>query len=93
VKPGGTVTIVHRADALLRLLEHCSGRFGAMTVYPLFPREGAPASRIIVQGRKGSRAPLRLLPGMTLHGAVRDFTPPAQAILRDGASLEVPPSK
>ncbi len=93
VKPGGTMTIVHRADALARLLKHCSGRFGALTVYPLFPREGAPASRIILQGRKGSRAPLRLLPGMTLHRSGRDFTPPAQAILRDGARLEVPPSK
>ncbi|MGF1621538.1 MAG: tRNA1(Val) (adenine(37)-N6)-methyltransferase [Rhodomicrobiaceae bacterium] len=93
VKPGGTMTIVHRADALPRLLEHCSGRFGALTVYPLFPREGAPASRIILQGRKGSRAPVRLLPGMTLHMAGRDFTSSAQAILRDGVSLEVTPSK
>jgi tRNA1(Val) A37 N6-methylase TrmN6 len=93
VKPGGTMTIVHRADALPRLLEHCGGRFGALAVYPLFPREGAPASRIILQGRKGSRAPLRLLPGMKLHQSGRDFTPSAQAILRDGASLEVLPAK
>lgn len=93
VKPGGSMTIVHRADALPRLLEYCGGRFGALTVYPLFPREGAAASRIIFQGRKGSRAPLRLLPGMTLHQSGHDFTSPAQAILRDGASLELPAPK
>ena len=89
VKPGGSVTIVHRADALPQLLEHCSRRFGDLSVYPLFPRQGSPASRIIIQGRKGSRAPLRLLSGLTLHQAGRDFTPEAQAILRDGATLDV----
>jgi tRNA1(Val) A37 N6-methylase TrmN6 len=89
VRPGGTATIVHRADALPELLKHCAGRFGALTVYPLFPRQGEAASRILLQGVKGSRAPLRLLPGMVLHEDGRAFTRPAQAILRHGASLDL----
>lgn len=89
VKPGGSATIVHRADALPQLLKFCDGRFGALIVYPLFPRAGMPASRIILQGRKGSRAPLQIMPGTILHTPGQDFTADAQAILRNGAGLDV----
>jgi tRNA1(Val) A37 N6-methylase TrmN6 len=89
VRPGGTATIVHRADALPELLKHCAGRFGGLAIYPLFPRQGEPASRILIQGIKGSRAPIRLLPGMVLHEGGRAFTAEAQAILRHGAGLDV----
>ena len=89
VRPGGTATIVHRADALPDLLKHCAGRFGGLTVFPLFPREGETASRVLVQGIKGSRAALRLLPGMILHDEGHTFTSEAQAILRHGAGLDV----
>ncbi|NJM35970.1 MAG: methyltransferase domain-containing protein, partial [Rhodomicrobium sp.] len=49
VKPGGTMTMIHRADALGPILRYCEGRFGALSVYPLFPRHGEPASRVVVQ--------------------------------------------
>lgn len=88
-RPGGTATVIHRADALPRLLDAFERRFGGLTVYPLFPRAGEPASRIIVHGRKGSRAPLRLAQGMVLHDQGRAFLPQAQAILQDGAGLDV----
>lgn len=93
VKPRGTVTIVHRADALARLLGILQGRFGGLVVYPLFPRENAPASRILIQGRKGSRAPLRLMRGMVLHGAGNGFTAEAEPILRSGSGLELAPAE
>jgi tRNA1(Val) A37 N6-methylase TrmN6 len=93
VKPRGTVTIVHRADALPRLLDFLQGRIGGLAVYPLFPRDGAPASRILVQGRKGSRAPLRLMRGMILHGAGNGFTADVEPILRNGSGLELAPGE
>jgi tRNA1(Val) A37 N6-methylase TrmN6 len=89
VVPGGAVTVIHKVDALSRLLAVFDGRFGALQILPLQPREGAPAHRIIVQGRKGSRAPLTLLAGFVLHGEDGAFTPQAQAILRDGAALRL----
>lgn len=88
-KPKGTLTIVHRADALAKLLTHLESRFGGLTIFPLFPREGEPASRILIQGRKGSRAPLRIARGMVLHGSGNMFTPAANAILREGAELDL----
>jgi tRNA1(Val) A37 N6-methylase TrmN6 len=40
-----------------------------------------------MQGTKGSRAPLRLLPGLVLHDATQGFRPEVEAILRHGAAL------
>jgi tRNA1(Val) A37 N6-methylase TrmN6 len=53
-------------------------------VAPLYAREGTAASRVIVQGIKGSKAPMQLLPGLVLHDSTNSFTPEAEAILRDG---------
>lgn len=89
LKPRGTVTLVHRAETLGHLLVALENRFGDLRVAPLFPRRGAPASRVLVQGVKGSRAPLQLLPGMVLHGEGNGFTPEAEAVLRDGAPFRL----
>ena len=80
----GTVTIVHRADSLGKLLQVMEERFGDIRIAPLYAREGTAASRIIVQGVKGSKAPMQLLPGLVLHDQSSQFTPEAEAILRDG---------
>lgn len=87
--PGGGMTIIHKAEALARLLAALEGRFGALKVLPLYPREGVAAHRVIVQGVKGSRGPLTLLPGFVLHAADGQFTPAAQDILRGGAALSM----
>ena len=85
--PGGEATMIHKADALARVLAVFEARFGALKILPLHPRQGAPAHRVLVQGVKGSRSPLQLLPGFVLHGEGNAFTPAAQEILRAGAAL------
>ena len=80
--PRATLTLIHRAEALAELLGLLEGRFGGVAVYPLFPREGEPAKRILVQGIKGSRAPVELLPGMVLHKPNGDYTESADEVLR-----------
>jgi tRNA1(Val) A37 N6-methylase TrmN6 len=88
LKSGGTATVIFRADGLDLVLSAAEGRFGGLDVLPVHPRAGDPALRVLVRGVKGSRAPLRLLPGIVLH---RDrgnaFRPEVEAILRDGADL------
>jgi tRNA1(Val) A37 N6-methylase TrmN6 len=63
-------------------------------VLPVAPRQGATATRVLLSGIKGSRAPLRLLPPLALHlGKDKGYAPAAEAILRDGAGLgDVHPS-
>lgn len=86
-RPGGTATVIHRADALHALLSAFDGRFGGATVLPIHPREGEPASRVMVHAIKGSRAALQLQPGLVLHNADHSFRPDVEAILRHGAAL------
>lgn len=85
--PRGSVTIVHRADSLPQLLGSMQNRFGDIRIAPLYPRHGAAASRILVQGIKGSKAPLQILQGLVLHGEGNGFTPDADAVLRNGAAF------
>jgi tRNA1(Val) A37 N6-methylase TrmN6 len=87
--PGGTGTIIHKAEALGLVLSAFAGRFGGLRILPIYPRVGQPAIRIIVQGTKGSRAPLTILSGFILHGEGNAFTPEAEAILRGGAALDM----
>ena len=89
VRPGGSATIVHKAEALDAILAAMTGRFGGVAVLPLHPRSGAPASRILVQGIKGSRAPLSILAGIMLHGDGNAFTPAAAGVLRDGVGVQM----
>lgn len=80
----GTVTLIHRAESLGKILAAMEERFGDIRVAPLYAREGTAASRVIVQGVKGSKAPMQLLPGLILHGEGNAFTPDADAVLREG---------
>lgn len=81
----GTLTMVHRADRLDAILAALPSEFGEITLFPLWPRAGEAARRIIVRARKGMKTPLRLTAGMTLHEADGRFTPEADAVLRGGA--------
>ena len=86
-RPGGGAAVIHKAEALPELLEAFAGRFGALVVLPVHPRSGAPATRVILCGTKGSRAPLQLRAGLILHDADGRFLPQLEAILRQGAAL------
>jgi tRNA1(Val) A37 N6-methylase TrmN6 len=89
--PTGTVTLIHRADRLDALLEAIAGRLGGVVVFPLWPGgEGRKAAkRVIVSGRKGSRAPLSLVPGLVLHHSGGAFTDEAEAVLRHAGALQL----
>ena len=82
LRPKGTVCLIHRADQLARCLKVLSGGFGGIEVTPVHPRADKPASRILIVGRKGSRAPLGLLPPIVLHEADGGFTAQAEALHR-----------
>lgn len=87
--PGGEVIFIYPAPGLPTLLASFAARFGALSVLPLLPRDGEPASRVLIRGIKGSRAPLQLLASRALHGADgRDFLPAFDAIFRGHARLD-----
>ena len=88
LKIRGDLTIVFRADGLAELLVAIGRRFGAVDLMPIHPRPGVPAHRILLRALKGSRAPLRILPPLALHGDEGNkFSPQMEAILREGRGL------
>lgn len=82
---GGYFTAILRADRLNEALAALPEK--GVAAFPLFPRAGEAPKRVIVQARKGSRAPFALLPGLVLHQADGGWTPEADAILRRGTAL------
>ncbi len=87
----GMLTFIHRADRLGDLLAALAGRAGGIVVFPLWPGEGKPAKRILLQAKKGSAAPLTLASGLVLHRADGRNSDAAEAILRHGAALPLVP--
>ncbi|GAB3125356.1 tRNA1(Val) (adenine(37)-N6)-methyltransferase [Novispirillum itersonii] len=87
--PQGQVAVVHRADRTGDILAALSaeGKVGALTVIPLWPKPGVAAKRVLITGRKGSRAPLTLHPGVVLHHPDGSFTAEAEQILRGGGGV------
>jgi tRNA1(Val) A37 N6-methylase TrmN6 len=81
----GFFTAILRADRLNEALAALPEK--GVSVFPLWPREGAVPKRVIVQTRKGSRAPFGLLPGLVLHHQDGSWTPGAEAVLRRGSAL------
>ncbi len=90
-RPGGTCLVIHRADRLAALLEAVSRRFGAIVVMPLYPRSGQSASRVIISAIKGNRSPLRIAPGIILHGPGNEFTAEVKMLLSGPKALDVRP--
>jgi tRNA1(Val) A37 N6-methylase TrmN6 len=87
-RAGGLAIFVYPADALGTLLPAFEARFGAISVLPLAPRPAAPASRLLIRGIKGSRAPLTLMATRALHPAeTNGFAPEFDAILRGKSAL------
>lgn len=88
LRPGGTLTLIHRAAALGGMLAALDGRFGAVEVLPVQPRVTAPAHRILMRAIKASRAPMSLLAPLIVHEAEgQQYHAEVQAVLRQGAAL------
>lgn len=81
---GGRISVIWPADRLSALLVAMEGRFGGLGLYPLFPAADRPAIRVLASGIKGSRGPLRLMPGLVLHDEGGRFSPAAERAMRAG---------
>jgi tRNA1(Val) A37 N6-methylase TrmN6 len=82
---GGFFTAILRADRLNQALAALPEK--GVAVFPLWPKAGEAAKRVIVQVRKGSNVPFVLLPGLVLHQVNGAWTPEADDVLRRGNAL------
>ncbi len=88
LKPKGTLALIHKAERLDDIITILQGRLGKIAIYPLYPMQGKPASRIIITAVKNSRTRVSLMPGLVLHQADGTPTREAEQILRLGHTLE-----
>lgn len=94
LRPGGLLTMVHKAEALPDILAAMAGRFGGICVKPMLPRADRAAHRVLVKGTKGSRSPFQLCAPLILHGVddqgqTAGVRADVEAVLRRGAGLPV----
>lgn len=91
--PRGWLTLICGADGLPDVLAAMGDKLGSAAVLPLAPRMGKPALRIILRARKTGKGAFRLLAPFVIHagdahdGDRESYTPAANSVLRDGASL------
>ena len=83
--PGGHLTTILKADRLGEAVAVLPQ--AGLRVFPLWPKRGEPAVRALLQIRKASRAPFRLLPGLILHEDDGTYTEQADRILRGHGAL------
>jgi tRNA1(Val) A37 N6-methylase TrmN6 len=85
--PGGTLSMVWRADGLDQVLAKLAAGFGGIRVMPVHAKPQTPAIRVLLRAVKGSRAPLAMLPGLVLSTAEGKPTEAAEAVLRHARPL------
>lgn len=88
-KPKGRLTLIHRADRLDELLAELRRHAGEIVVYPLWPKSGHPAKRVLVSARAGVATPLRMAPGLVLHETSGAYTEATRDVLENGAPLVI----
>ncbi|PID36472.1 MAG: methyltransferase [Rhodobacterales bacterium] len=94
-RPRGWITLIQRAERVQEVLQAFDGRVGSVVVKPITGRAGRDASLALVAARKGGRGAFRLAAPLVLHdggahpGDHEHYTPFANAIFRDGASLSI----
>jgi tRNA1(Val) A37 N6-methylase TrmN6 len=81
VKPGGSVTFIHRADRAGEVASRFAGVGLTTIVFPL------GSKRVLVQGNQTGQGSVTYMSGPDLHLADGRFSAEADAILRDGTAL------
>lgn len=95
LRPGGHLSAIQNAARLPDLMAALDDRLGSVVIRPISPRDGRDATLVIVQARKGGRAPARLAAPLVLHQGAdhpgdRDhYRPEVRAILREAARLDL----
>ncbi|MGR3494196.1 tRNA1(Val) (adenine(37)-N6)-methyltransferase [Citreimonas sp.] len=97
LRPGGTCTIVLRAERLPDALAALTARLGSVEALPLLPRARTAPRLVLLRARKGGRAAFRLHAGLILHEGDShdrdgdDYAPAVAAVLRNGEALKFSP--
>jgi tRNA1(Val) A37 N6-methylase TrmN6 len=89
LKAKGALVLIWRADAVEDVIESLQPAFGAIAVLPVHPREDAAPIRVLVRAEKGGGILRKRYPPLVLNDEAGRPTPAAEAIMRDGKTLQI----
>ena len=87
LKHKGSLTIIHRADMLDKILLAAGTRFGGVEIWPIHSKADKPAIRVIVKFLKNRNSPLIMHPAVILFDENGQESPISKRILRGGEGL------
>lgn len=87
LKPKGYASFVFTAARFDDLMACLYGRFGEITFFPLWPKQGREAKRVIIRARKNVKCNARILPGMVVHDEAGEYTSEAKNILLNAGGI------
>ena len=87
LKPGAMMAMIHRCCSIGQIIAATQGRFGALTIMPIYSYADQPAKLLLVRAIKGSKAPTIFAPPIFVHNEDGSFTTKANAVLAGDAFL------
>lgn len=84
----GSLTLVQKADTMATIIQAMGEQFGSIEIYPLIPKVGQAAHRVVIRAVKGSKSGSVLHPPLVMHTQDDKYTPQAAAVLIDGQGLK-----
>lgn len=89
LKSNGLLSMIHRPARLTEIVQAFEGKFGDVTIFPLWEMNNETTMRVIIQARKDSNGPDRLCYGMHTNDKEGLLTGNAYRILHLGKSLKI----
>ena len=88
VRAKGTLTIIHRTEAVPEILSVLNGRMGNITLIPLWPKNNVEPKRVIIRAKMNSKTPFQLHTGFILHNDDNTRTELMEEVMRNGKELK-----
>ena len=89
----GEIILIHQAERLGDIIKSIDGKLGDIKILPIVSFNGEYAKRIIVKGKKGSSASLKILSPLVIHQRHSSnksddtYTKMAEAVLRKASAI------
>lgn len=87
--PRGVLALIARPDNLPEIFAACKNRLGSLRIAAVHTDAARPARRILVHARRGSRAPMALLPSLVLRVEENAPLPIERAVGEGTATIDL----
>lgn len=89
LKPGGSFTAIVPPDRLQTILTAMGAKLGAVQLLAIHTKPNAPATRVLIHGKKGRKTPLAILPPFLTMDDKGGMSEQMRALAEDGGALHM----